>query len=114
MVLGQGGGALQNALTPFKLFLGGAIGDGQQLMSWIHIEDLVSLILFSLNNEKIYGPLIMKRPCWLPLLAVLLKILLGEVSGVLIKGQNVIPEKAFLHGFQFKYPSLKNALKNLL
>ena len=132
MVLGKDGGALQKMLLPFKLFLGGPIGDGTQPVSWIHIEDLCHLIETSIENNVFKGQInacsphivTMKefcetlgkslgRPSWLPIPALALKVGLGEMSTLMTHGQRAVPATAQKLGFVFKYPSLNSAMNNL-
>ncbi len=132
LVLGNGG-ALEKMLFPYKLFVGGHLGSGNQWVSWIHIKDLVGIINYSLDHEELNGPIngtapnpvkmkefskkigsVMKRPSWLPIPGILLHILLGEMSEMLLKGQRVIPEKASHSGYRFVFPDLEAALKEIL
>ncbi|MFN7252850.1 MAG: TIGR01777 family oxidoreductase [Anaerobacillus sp.] len=132
VILAKDGGALSKMILPYKLFAGGTIGSGQQWLSWIHIEDAVNLIKFAIENGEISGPLnitaphpmrmkefgktlgaIIHKPHWLPTPSFALKLLLGEMSVLVLEGQNVVPKKAIDHGFQFKYPNLNEALKSL-
>lgn len=133
IVLGTNGGALGKMLLPFQLGLGGPLGSGKQIMSWIHLEDEVSAILYCLENENIHGPVnltapnpvsmaeftktlgrVLKRPAILPVPALALKVLLGEMSTMLLEGQNVQPEVLAANRFQFKFKRLEDALKDLL
>ena len=132
MVLGKDGGALQKMLLPFKLFLGGPIGDGTQPVSWIHIEDLCRLIETSITNNTFKGPInacaphtvtmdefcrslgkSLGRSSWLPIPALALKIGLGEMSTLMTHGQKAVPAVAQKLGFAFNYPSLDLAMNNL-
>jgi uncharacterized protein (TIGR01777 family) len=132
VVLGQGG-ALAKMLAPFRLGVGGRIGDGRQWMSWIHIEDEVRLILFAMEHSGIRGPMnasaptparnveftrvlasVLHRPAIFPVPAVALKILFGEMSGILLASQRVLPQSAQAAGFEFKYPELRPALNQIL
>lgn len=131
-VLGQNG-ALKKMLTPFKFFVGGPIGSGQQYLSWIHISDHVSLTKFALTNKNIRGPLNMtapnpvtnkefsrllgktlKRPSWLPVPGFALKLMFGEGAEMLLGGQKVLPKKALEAGYQFKFAELESALTDIL
>lgn len=134
MVLGSDGGALASLLPPFKLGLGGRIGNGKQWMSWIHIDDLIGIILFAIENETIQGPIngvspnpvtnaafsktlgkVLHRPVIFPVPKFILKILVGEMAEeLLIHGQRVIPEKVLNSGFEFDYPDLKKALIQII
>ena len=132
MVLGKDGGALQKMLLPFKVFLGGPIGDGTQPVSWIHIEDLCRLIETSIKNDTFKGPInacsphtvtmdefcrtlgkSLGRSSWLPIPALALKIGLGEMSTLMTHGQKAVPATAQKLGFAFNYPSLDLAMNNL-
>ena len=133
LVLASKGGFLQKMLLPFKMGLGGRIGDGQQYMSWIHINDMIKLILFLLENQdangifnacspdpvsnKVFSQILAKqlnRPAFFPVPAWLLKTFLAEMSQLLLTGQRAIPEKAQALGFQFDYTELNSALADIL
>ena len=133
MVLGKDGGALQKMLPPFKLFLGGPVGNGTQPVSWIHVEDLGRLIAAILRQPSYNGavnaasphPVTMKefcrqlgramgRPSWLPVPAWVLRIGLGELSTLLTHGQAVTPRMAQQLGFTFTYPDLESAFSAIL
>lgn len=133
LILGRGGGALPLLARPYKGFAGGTIGSGKQWVSWMHIDDLVGLFNLILTTSSIQGPINftapfpvqMKefgkaigraagRPHWLPVPSFLLRILFGEMSLLLLKGQRVLPKKALDHGFVFQYPDIESAAQNLL
>lgn len=133
IVLGEEG-ALARMLPAFKLGLGGPIGSGKQWMSWIHIDDMVGVILHCINHSGIQGAVnatapnpvinrdfsqtlaaVLKRPAYLTMPAVMIKILFGEMGEeLLLQGQKVVPEKLLGADFEFKYTNLKAALKNIL
>lgn len=132
IVLGNGG-ALPSMTLPYRIFLGGTIGSGKQWVSWIHVEDVARMIVFALENEQIIGPInvtapkpltmkefgnvignVMKRPHWIPVPSFALKLILGEMSILVLEGQRVLPEKAMQHGFTFAYPNLEEALSTIL
>ncbi len=131
LVLGHGG-MLERMRLPFALGLGGRLGDGQQMMSWIHREDYCNAVDFLLNsdlsgavNMTAPGPVTnaeftrsfasaMHRPALLPAPAMVLKLLLGEMSDLLLKGQTVVPGVLQREGFEFAYPSLPDALTELV
>lgn len=132
IVLGMGG-ALGKMLTPFKLFAGGPLGSGHQWFSWIHREDLVNLILFSLTNSSVEGVLnatapnpvkmeqlchalgeVLHRPSWLPVPDFALEILLGDAAQVILQGQQVLPKRALSYNFNYQYPTVKPALEEIL
>lgn len=132
IVLGNGG-AIAKMLPPFKLFAGGPIGDGQQWFSWIHIEDLVSLIVRSLVDSTMEGVLnatapqpvkmaelcrtmgqVLNRPSWLPVPAFALELLLGDAAQVVLEGQQVLPKRTQALGFQYQYSTVQPALQEIL
>ena len=133
IVLAKKSGALGKMIPPFKLGLGGKIGDGEQMMSWIHLEDMVAGISHIEKDETLQGAInltapnpvnnyqftnalasTLNRPCFLSTPAWLLKTLLGEMSDLLLFGQNVVPDKLTNSGFSFKYSKLEEALTNLI
>lgn len=130
VVLGHGGGALAQMLPPFRLGVGGRLGTGQQWMSWIALDDLLSLIEFAIDDAGLSGPLnavapnpvtnavftrelaaAVHRPAIFPVPAFALKILFGEMSEMLLGGQRVIPQAALRAGFQFRFAELSEALR---
>lgn len=133
VVLGSGGGALTKMLSSFRLGLGGHIGSGKQWMSWIHIDDLVDMILFAIEKGTINGPLngtapnpvtnadftrklaaVLHRPAFLAVPGFGLKLLFGEMAQVILGGQRVIPKNALEAGYPFRYSELKPALAAIL
>ncbi|MGH9675687.1 MAG: TIGR01777 family oxidoreductase [Candidatus Acidiferrum sp.] len=132
IVLDKKGGALAKMLTPFKLGAGGPIGDGKQYMSWIHLDDLCSLILACLDRTDISGPLngtapnpvtnrefakamgrAIHRPAFMPTPRFALRALLGESADVVATGQRVLPGRAMEMGFRFEYPTVDAALAQI-
>jgi uncharacterized protein (TIGR01777 family) len=133
VVLDREGGALRQMLTPFKLFVGGPVGSGKQWMSWIHHEDLVGLSLHGLDDARASGPLngtaphpksnkefskalgrALGRPSFMPTPGFMLRVMLGEVANVVTKGQRALPKKALELGYQFKFPEIDAALRDVL
>jgi uncharacterized protein len=133
VVLGPDGGALDKMLFPFRMGLGGRLGGGRQWMSWIHIDDLTALIAFLLKESTVRGAFnavsphpvtnaeftralarTLRRPAILPVPAIALKLLLGEMSQVILASQRVIPEAALRAGFTFDYPDIYGALAKIL
>lgn len=133
VVLGPGGGALSKMLLPFRLGLGGRLGDGRQWMSWIHREDLVRLILHAAENESLSGPLLgtsaapatnleftralgrsLRRWTILPMPRWQARILLGRVCEVLYGSQRCCPKRTLEGGFTFDHPELEPALQGIL
>lgn len=133
VVLSLYGGALRSMLSPFRLGLGGPIGSGRQVFSWIHIEDMVGAIVHLLENSNLSGAFnlvapnpvsneifsktlanILKRPAFFRVPAAILKVLYQGGADVILKGQKVIPERLQKSGFSFLYPRLDLALRDLL
>lgn len=132
IVVGQGG-ALAKMLLPFQLFAGGTLGSGQQWFSWIHLDDLVNLILQALRQPSLEGVLnatapqpvkmaelcqtlgeVLNRPSWLPVPAFALEALLGDAAQVVLEGQQVLPTRTQAAGFSFQYAAIKPALQAVL
>lgn len=133
IVLDGNAGALAKMLLPFKLGIGGQVSSGKQIMSWIHIDDVISAILHIQNTPTLNGvtnitseypvtnavfsqnlATVLKRPNLFKTPAVLLKLLFGEMADLLLYGQCVEPRKLINSGFKFKYPTIDKALNNLL
>lgn len=134
IVLDLHGGALKKMLLPFKLGLGGVIGNGRQYMSWISIEDEVGILQFALTHDSLQGPVnavapnpvtnreftktlgrVLFRPTLVPMPASTARMIFGEkAEELLLAGARVLPEKLLQAGYSFKYPELKPALKYLL
>jgi uncharacterized protein len=133
LVLGRDGGALPHLLRPFRLGLGAVLGSGRQWVSWIHIEDLVQLIEFTLDTPAARGALnavapspvthlemqraigrALHRPLWLRVPAVMLRAGLGKMSQLLVDGQRVVPNRAVALGFRFRFAHLPEALAALV
>jgi uncharacterized protein (TIGR01777 family) len=133
VVLAPQGGVLAPFVLQNKLFAGGPLGSGRQWMSWIHIRDLVRAIGFLLERDDAAGVFnltspnpvtnaefgqtvakIMRRPYWLPAPAFMLRLLLGEMSTLVLDGQRVLPNRLLEMGFPFAYGELRGALEDLL
>ncbi len=132
VVLSREGGALPRLALPFRFFLGGPLGNGRQWVPWIHVADEARAIRFLLENETARGPYnlaaphpvtnrelaralgqAMCRPAWLPVPAPALRLLLGEMSAVLLTGQRALPKRLLEAGFVFRFPTVESALENL-
>jgi uncharacterized protein (TIGR01777 family) len=128
IVLGDGG-ALKKMIPPFKVFVGGKLGTGKQWMSWIHVDDLVGLILHCIDTPSVSGPVngtapnpvtnaefskelgkALARPSLAPAPGFMLKLALGEMAEMLLGGQRVLPRAAVVSGYEFHYPKLPEAL----
>ncbi|AOS82721.1 TIGR01777 family protein [Chlorobaculum limnaeum] len=133
IVLSTRGGMLQKLMTPFSYFIGGPVGSGDQCLSWIHIDDEVSIILEALDNPAWSGPVnavspdpasmkefadmlgsVMHRPALLPVPKFAVQILMGEGADYAVKGQKVIPGFLKEHDFHFAWPLLHEALADLV
>ncbi len=133
VVLGKEGGALPLMALPYRLFAGGTVGSGGQWVSWVHVTDVVRSIGLAIENMELSGPVnitaphpvrmkefgqtigsVLHRPHWFPVPAFVMKLALGEKSRLVLEGQHVVPEKLLANGFDFSFPVLEQALKNLL
>lgn len=133
VVLGKGGGALDKMLTPFKFGVGGKIGDGSQVMSWIHIEDLISILVKCLEDERYVGvfnatapkPITnseftkalgraLHRPTPFPVPPFALKAMFGEMSSIILDSQKVLPKHLENLGHDFKYKDINEALGSIV
>lgn len=135
VVLGKGGGALDKMVPPFKWFMGSTLGSGKQWFSWIHQTDLEAAIAFILEGSSISGPVncvapnpvrnreltetlaeALHRPLIMPAVpGFALRVVMGEFAQeVLLKGQRAVPRVLQEAGFHFRYPTLRQALENLL
>ncbi len=132
IVLDRQSGALPLMVLPFRMFVGGPIGNGRQFVSWIHLQDVVRAIDFAVRNKPLSGPVnltspqsctnaefgkvigkVLRRPFWFPTPAFALELVLGEKSTLVLDGQKVYPKNLLENGFQFKYPDLESALRNI-
>ena len=132
VVLGREGGALEKLLPIYASGLGGPVGGGKQWMSWIHLEDLAHVFVEAIENDHIRGPVngvapgavtqgdfsqvlgeALGKPSIAPTPAVALKLAMGEMSSIVLEGQRVRPEKLLNAGFDFKYPDLASALREI-
>lgn len=133
VVLGRGDGALAKMLPPFKLGIGGPIGAGANYMSWIHLQDLCALVLRSIDDDALSGPVnavapgactnkefskalgrALRRPAVLPVPPAALRVAFGEVASVLTSSQRCVPERALAAGFGFQFPEIDAALRDLV
>jgi len=131
VVLGRDGGALARMLLPFKLFVGGTIGSGRQWFPWVHLDDVVGVALFALENARLFGPVnvtapdpvtmkqfchtlgkAINRPSWAPVPSFVLRLMLGEMSEMILTGQRVVPSALTREGFTFRFPKLETALRD--
>jgi len=133
IVLGEKGGALSMMAPFFKLFIGGPLGKGRQWFSWIHIRDLVEIVVFLIEHPEISGPVnacsphplrnkdlakalgkALCRPSFLRAPAFMVRLLLGEFGNVVLKGRRVLPRRLLQLGFVFQFPEIQGALADIL
>ncbi len=130
IILEKSGGALASMLPAFRMFVGGPLGSGRQWFSWIHLKDLVAAHIFVIENPEISGPVnftspepvrnrdlartlgqILGRPALFKVPGFAMRMAVGELADVLVKGQRVYPAKLEEAGFSFSYPKLDKALR---
>lgn len=133
LVLARDGGMFPLMALPFRLMLGGRLGSGKQWMSWIHIDDLVSIFDFLIQQPDLGGPVnatapnpvtnatftrllarALHRPAIFHVPAFAIRLLLREQADLLLRGQRVVPARLLQHGFRFAYPTLEQALTQLV
>lgn len=133
IVLSTKDGALKKLITPFKFFVGGALGNGKQWFPWIHVDDVVGLFVKSIYDSSYSGAInavspnpvrmnefckilgrVMNRPSLFNVPSFVLKIIFGEGADVLLTGSNVLPKRALENNYQFKYQTADKALSDLL
>lgn len=130
IVLEKHGGALNRLLPPFQFCLGGPIGSGKQMMSWVHLDDVIKALNYLVNETQLEGVFnltapnavsnqefsrslgkALSRPSFLPLPGFMVKLLFGEMGDrLLLEGQNVVPSRLLEGGYDFEYASLDEAL----
>lgn len=129
IVLGDGG-ALKKMLLPFKLGLGGRLGAGKQWMSWVHVDDVVGMLLHAANDPSVRGPFncvgpkpvtnaeftkavgrAVHRPTIFPVPPIALKLAVGDFAEVLLASQRCVPKKMLAAGYTFKYPTVDSAMQ---
>lgn len=133
VIYAKEGGAIQKMLTPFKMGVGGKIGSGEQIVSWIHIEDLISAFMFIIKTPAINGSInfttpfplsnrfqteilgqLLNRPTIFSVPAFILKLIFGEGSTVLLDSKEVYPTKLLENGFTYEYEKFEDALKSIV
>ena len=133
VVLDRSGGALAKMLVPFRLGVGGPVAGGRQFMPWIHLQDVVGIMLAAVEDERWTGPVnaaapepvsnrefskalgrVLSRPALLPIPGFALRALYGEMAAIVTSGARALPAKALVLGHQFAYPELEPALRAAL
>ena len=133
LVLSTEDGALPRLLLPFRLFVGGPMGSGDQWFSWIHLQDQARALQFLIENEEAHGVFnttapnpvtngelariigrAMGRPSWIPVPRFALRLAFGEVAEVVLKGQRAVPQRLLDLGFEFQFRAAEAAMKDLL
>ena len=133
-ILSADGGALKKMLPPFRMGIGGRIGNGKQWMSWIALDDVVGAIKFAITHESLSGPVnyvaphpvtngeftktlgrALSRPTFFPVPAFAVRLLFGEMAdALLLSGQRLKPAQLENAGYTFEYPKLEEALRQIL
>jgi len=133
VVLGKDGGALEKMIPAFRFFVGGPLGDGKHWFPWIHMDDLLSAILFLCEKPEIDGPVnfcspgsirykdfsgalgnALKRPSFFKTPAFIIKMIMGELGEILLDSQRSVPEKLSASGFRFQFPDIESALSSIV
>lgn len=133
VVLSPEGGALAKMLPFFRLGIGGPVAGGRQYVPWVHLDDVVGAMAFCLGNHDATGPVnltaptpvtnadlsrtlgrVLKRPAFLPVPALALKTLYGDMAQIVVTGQRAVPARLDELGYHFRYPELEPALRDVL
>lgn len=133
IVLGVGGGAIEKMVPIFRWGLGGRLGNGLQWMAWIHVDDLVAMIRWSMENDDVQGPInatapnpvqnreftkalakAVGRPAFLPAPKFGVRLIAGEFANSLFFSQRVVPAAALEKGFRFRFTDIKQAIEDVL
>jgi uncharacterized protein (TIGR01777 family) len=133
IILGKGGGAIEKMARPFRLHVGGPVGSGKQMVSWVHIDDACGIILLAIDNPETKGAvnvtspnpvnmdrfaesigIILHRRSYLRVPEGAVRAMFGEGADPLLTGQKVLPKAAERLGYEFEYPDLLPALESVL
>jgi len=133
LVLSTEDGALKQMLPPFKLFIGGPLGNGKQWSSWLHIADIVGIYLLAIDNKNLSGAInaaspnpvrmeefaktlgkVLHRPSLISVPKIVLKIIVGEAAEVVLASQRIDVKKLLKSGYKFKFEILEESLKELI
>jgi len=131
-VLNRKAGALPRMAMPYYFFVGGPVASGKQWFSWVHLADVVGVMRFLIENESAIGAFnltspypvqnrkfsktlgkVLRRPSLIPVPAFALKILFGEMSTIVLDGQQAVPKRLHEMGYKFKYPNIESALREI-
>jgi uncharacterized protein len=132
IALGREGGALKQMITPFKLCVGGPLGNGKQWMPWIHIDDLARLYLHAAETPSATGPMngsapnpvtnreftkalaaALHRPAFLPAPYFALRLVFGEIADAMFSSLRVVPKQTLATGFEFRYSEINSAMREI-
>lgn len=132
VVLGEGGGVLEPMVRAFRLGVGGPVGSGEQVVSWVHWHDAVALLIRAIDDEAIDGPInitaphpvtmnefaeqlgkALKRPSWLRVPSLAVRAVFGEGAEPMLHGQKVLPKQAEKLGYEFRFPRIDAALADI-
>ena len=133
IVLSTKAGALKRMLLPFKLFVGGPLGNGTQWFPWIHIDDLTNIYVYAIENKLISGPVnaaapgivtmkefakkfgtVLNRPSFFSVPKIILRVVVGQVADSLLASQRMVPKKLSESGYKFKFENIEEALIDLI
>jgi uncharacterized protein len=133
VVIGRGADVVKRLALPFRLFVGGPVGGGDQWLAWIHLEDVVGVYRLAAERDDVAGPVnavapdarrmrdvarelarILGRPSWAPVPAFALRLVLGEQAELILHGRRAVPQKLLELGYAFRYPELPEALAEAL
>ncbi|MGH9865736.1 MAG: TIGR01777 family oxidoreductase [Candidatus Acidiferrales bacterium] len=133
IILAANGGALKRMLPPFRLGVGGRLGNGRQWMSWITLDEVMSIIRFAIESDSIRGPLntvspnpvtnseftsalasVLHRPALFPVPRAILRLALGEMADALLASERAVPQNLQSQLYHFRHPELKEALESVL
>jgi uncharacterized protein (TIGR01777 family) len=133
VVVGRGAEVVKRLALPFKLFVGGPVGGGDQWLAWIHLADIVGVYRLAVERDDVAGPVnavapdgrrmrevarvlgrVLGRPSWAPVPAFALRLVLGEQAELILHGRRAVPQKLAGLGYAFRYPELPGALAEAL
>ena len=120
-------------LPAFRMFVGGPLGNGKQWFPWIHIDDLLTAVLFIIERKELSGPFnfcspnpvrnrklaktlgsVIGRPAFMPAPKLMIRLAMGEMGTALLDSQRAVPERLLKSGFNFRYPDLETAIRQIV